>query len=961
MIKVSDLYRATNDGLDIICLYYPQARECAEDRRKKFKLRDERTASATLWLGSSDGAPCWKVTDFGGSSEAMSPIDVAMKEEGLRFGEAILKLAGIFNVSNELSKSVNVPEWVTEPAPEGATDGEAVFEFRDNLSENTLRILGPRVTQDVARELGWSEAVSFGLVKEGQVRLRKSTPTYPILMRRCEREATKTEAASVFYKIYEPLNTDKAFRFSYTPKGCSPGNYVHGLVELVRKYKKYNEAEENSFYTLPENENKVYVEKKLRCCVICSGERDALCVASLGYSPIWLNSETKDWTEAMMRELYKYVEIVYNIPDIDTTGRRRGTALALAHIDVHTIWLPEWLKDYKDHRGNPRKDFRDWAELRDRKADFEQLLNLAYPARFWISQTNKKSGKVTYRLDTVCLHYFLALSGFYTLKGEDGIQRWVRVSGNHVSDIKPKHIRQFLRRWAEERFLERDILNEILNSPRLADSALENLEEVELDFTTYTSTSQRFFVGDKTIEVTAEGIEELDAKKCDTYVWEDNVLPYAFKRLEPMFEASWSPTLTGETAFRIEVKNTQSNLFAYLINTSRLHWRKEMETRFSEEQAHEAEEYCANNRFRIDGEGLDEGEVAEQMQNLASKLFAVGYMLHAYKSPSRAWAPFAMDNKVGENGECNGRSGKSFLFMVLSKILRRVFISGRGGRKALENPHIYKQVNRYTDFIQVDDLDPNVVFDSFYDIITGGLTVNPKNNAIFTLAFEESPKIAFTTNFVPKKFDASTMARLLPLVFSDYYHERTEDNGYLESRSVRDDFGRDLYTKLYSDEEWNADINFMMQCLQFYLRAVAEGHKVLPPMGNIFQRKLLADIEGDFSIWANTFFGEESENLDVHLIKKDVYEDFHSYTGGYTCKISMKSFTIKLRAFCELQPYIVGINLGYKDGKNVGKVDGKSVDRLYITSTKYLKKDDELSEPFRPDEEDCTHLYGRGS
>lgn len=62
-------------------------------------------------------------------------------------------------------------------------------------------------------------------------------------------------------------------------------------------------------------------------------------------------------------------------------------------------------------------------------------------------------------------------------------------------------------------------------------------------------------------------------------------------------------------------------------------------------------------KFCLDGDGLTEDEIAEQKLCLLNKLYTVGYMLHHYKSPSRPWAPIAMDNKIGEQGECNGRSG----------------------------------------------------------------------------------------------------------------------------------------------------------------------------------------------------------------------------------------------------------------------------------------------------------------
>ena len=35
--------------------------------------------------------------------------------------------------------------------------------------------------------------------------------------------------------------------------------------------------------------------------------------------------------------------------------------------------------------------------------------------------------------------------------------------------------------------------------------------------------------------------------------------------------------------------------------------------------------------------------------NLLNKIYAIGYNLHRYKSPSRAWAIYAMDNKIGDD------------------------------------------------------------------------------------------------------------------------------------------------------------------------------------------------------------------------------------------------------------------------------------------------------------------------
>lgn len=59
----------------------------------------------------------------------------------------------------------------------------------------------------------------------------------------------------------------------------------------------------------------------------------------------------------------------------------------------------------------------------------------------------------------------------------------------------------------------------------------------------------------------------------------------------------------------------------------------------------------------------------------------MGYMLHRYKSVTRAWAPQAMDNKIGEDGQCNGRSGKSFFFKTIQKMRKTVSL------RAQAQPH----------------------------------------------------------------------------------------------------------------------------------------------------------------------------------------------------------------------------------------------------------------------------------
>jgi len=447
MIKIDDIYRATRGGLDVILHYYPQAAEVA-GTKNKFRCRgSERTPSAVLLEQTRpDGMTVWKVCDFGDEGHALSPLDICMKEEGItRTYEAVLRLAQIFDVRDELNRSVNKPDIRQRPATVDEKDGTRIFALLPEIPAEHLEVLGPRVTREHAEALHWYEAEYVGYVKNRTVTLKYSTPHYPILMREClVSPATGDKPEVKFYKIYEPLNPDKGFRFSYTPDGVKPKDYINGLEELKKKYRTWNADREAQHRSDPAKENKPFEEEKLNEAFICSGERDALCCKSLGYVPIWFNSETYSLSEREYKDIMKYVKVLYNIPDIDATGRRKGRELALRYIDIHTVWLPDWLRDKRDNRGKPCKDLRDWMQWRREIKDFRALMDLAMPVRFWTERENKNTQAKEYSIDAACLHYFLEMNGFYTLRDENtAAANYIRVDGNVVRREK-QAIRDFV-------------------------------------------------------------------------------------------------------------------------------------------------------------------------------------------------------------------------------------------------------------------------------------------------------------------------------------------------------------------------------------------------------------------------------------------------------------------------------------------------------------------------------------
>ena len=915
MITVEQILNATHGGLDIILAIYPQARPCVEQRNKHFCIRNERTPSASLrQYNSKRYGVIWQVTDFGGEGRGENAVDIFMRENGYdrsRFNEAILKLAAQFDIRDELDRSVNRPEIRQREARADEKDGSRSFELNERFTDAELKALGPRVTQADVDALHWHSVKWITNVKDRRVTVKHSTDHYPIFMRECViNEAVGDQPEEKFYKVYEPFNCDKGFRFSYTPAGAKPRFYINGLAELKKIWRDFNAQQEKEWNAA--HDGQPYKERKLPEAVICSGERDSLCCRSMGYPPLWFNSETYQLSTEEYKEIMKYVEVLYNIPDIDETGRRKGRELALRFIDIHTAWLPDKLQTYRDNRGKPRKDLRDWLEIHPERKDFRNLLRVAMPARFWTLYTDK-NGRTKTEVDTACLYNFLQLNGFYALHDDNSaVTQFIRIEGNIVKRINVKDVREFIRRWVVDRFEDRNILNLVLNTTKLSPAALESLQEIDLNFTNYTPNSQYFFFPNKTVEVcrpteaVTSGFKEYDpgADDLHNYVWEDDVIPHRFKLLPDMFRITQTADDNGHISLNLEIFDVRSHFFGYLINTSRLYWREETELRFGDDRE-AASAYVRANPFRIDGEGLSEHEIGEQRQNLINKIFTFGYMLHRYKDFVRAWAPLAMDNKIGEEDECNGRSGKSFFFKVLSFMMKTVKLSGRNP-KLMDNPHVFDQVSQFTDLLLVDDCDRYLNLGLFYDNITSDMTVNPKNNRSFTISFDESPKLAFTTNYVPQDFDPSSEARSLYMVFSDWYHQKTEDNDYLQTRTIRDDFGKTLYAYDYTDDEWNADLNFWLQCCRAYLALKDSGVKPQPPMANMEKRHLKASMGANFEDWAEGYFSEESGHLDTYIARDEVFNEYQRFSN--VSRITMQAFTKRLKAFCKLCPWIDCMN-----------------------------------------------------
>ena len=903
---------ASNRGLDIITDVCPAAAEVVNHPKKKFRLRsDERTPSAQL-CPPKDSEDSWHVRDYGmgengGWFSAVNLYMWAKRYTDDKFMIVLQELAEQYGVQQELNANSNRPVIEKRQARAEEVGMPESLDLFDGIGNIDLSVWGPAVKSEHLSALGWMAVRSRSICKDNMVVTIKSTESYPIFAQQCKYIDAEGDEKE-FWRVYEPKNYDKAFRFHFI--GQKPRDYIYGLGALKRAYRKNG-------------------EKRLPEVLLVSGGSDAVNALSMGYQPVWLDSETRVLKSEELVELQKYANRVVNIPDIDGTGRRMGILMALNLPTLFTAWLtPKDFGQTHDNRGRLRKDLKDFVELHPNRSSLRQLMGRARRAQFWENHKDEK-GKLSYSISPAALSYFLWLNGYCTLKDDNQTApRYIHISGMKVRPIVAKTIINFLKEWCEEKGVDEALQNTLLSKRTLPNNTTSTLtERGDLDFTSATKNSQRFYFRNGWIELTAEKITQKSySEGSDGHsVWVDAIIDHDYRAMRPMFNVAKD----DKDHYRLTIdENAPSKLMRFIRNSSRLHWRKQDEQ----------------------GLTLTDEEKAEEEQCMLSKMLNLGYLIHGYKSESATWATVCLDYAMTESDECNGGSGKSFYMGAVGKLLNAFPIDGRAMQRKNNVQFLFDGVTDATGLIIVDECPKNFEYNYFYGMITNDLRVEKKGQNSYVIPFAESPKWAFGTNYVLNDHSPSTIRRLWPVLFSDYYHVKTKTNDYCETRTISDDFGCNLMGKDYSEADWQADINFMLQCLQLYLKLPESERRQLPPMQRIERREQQAAIGKIFMEWADDYFSADSGHLDCALKGDDVVNDFNRETRN---SWSSKSVTDHLKQYCQMADHIACFNPASvtgqkKDGDRWRQRDntGRQCSTYYVQSDQKQQQERDTASDF---------------
>lgn len=705
---------------------------------------------------------------------------------------------------------------------------------------------------------------TFTIIKDRKALTYSATESYPVFLIDEEK----------FKVVYQPLHPDPESKYIYIKE---PKKFIHGLKQAQTEI---NKREDETKPVIDPEPSDAPVEKKkfekIKEIILVNEAAEGFGLALMDYFVCWISGKNAKLEAWDFINIAKNCKKVYQVRNNTAADKKFAHERALANLDLFTIELPEALTQTIENQtiNLPVVNLVDYFQTAN-DFQFKELLQDALPYRFWEMfprYTGPKDNRVfsgyKYDFDSVQAYNFLNKMGIYRLpvEGRKTDYIYIQQDGNIIRERTPNKVKNFVHEFLEDRRLEKDLRNMLFESTRLNESSLSNLKETEIDFTDNDEHRQYLFFQNGTLEVTADEIKIHPQGDIDRFVWERDVIEHDISRAKPAFTISKMP----DGSYDIKVNHYDDLFFNYLIQTSRIHWRKELEVELSKKSAAEQEAYLSDHKFEIDSDLLSDEERYEQKQHLINKIFALGHVLHRHKSRSKTWAIVGTDDKISRDGKSHGGSGKSLCFnQALSHVYKSIHSIPGTNPNITQNPHIFHGLTKDHKALIIDDADAYLNFRFFFEFITSDQVVNNKNGDIFKIPFEQLCKMIWLTNF-SFSTDPSTARRILYTVFSDYYHQKGENNDYRETREPKNDFGKELFTQ-FDESEFNHFYNTIASCLQFYLQCPV---KLNPPMSNVNKRKLQREMGTEFENWAGVYFNPIAGNLDKYFVKEEAYTEF---------------------------------------------------------------------------------------
>lgn len=204
---------------------------------------------------------------------------------------------------------------------------------------------------------------------------------------------------------------------------------------------------------------------------------------------------------------------------------------------------------------------------------------------------------------------------------------------------------------------------------------------------------------------------------------------------------------------------------------------------------------------------------------LHALLCTQAYLAHTWNNPHSPQIPIITETNPNISSR-DGGTGKS-LNCVAIRHLRpgTVVINGDELKRGISR-FLWQQVQRSTRFIYFDDVvTGSSLLDFLYSASTSGLSVEQKNKTAFTFPFEDTPRIAITSNYPLIKAGFSYDRRFYQMEIYSFYGRNRQP--------IQDMKNGLLFGWSKDHKEWQYFFNYFIKVLQTLLIHY-QDHNTLP-------------------------------------------------------------------------------------------------------------------------------------
>ena len=451
---------------------------------------------------------------------------------------------------------------------------------------------------------------------------------------------------------------------------------------------------------------------------------------------------------------------------------------------------------------------------------------------FWEVEESKKGKEI--HINRTKFIDFLFKSGFhlYFYDEASNIFRFVRQSEGFVSEETSESMKKFIKRYVQllpnkfDSITPNELLEVVLRGgdTYFGKGLLEFIERDKIDLLKDDTTTAFFPFRNGVVKVNSNGSKLLTYGEVGKVIWKSQVIDFA---------------IDVDTDFDFQL----CEFYTFLC--------------------------------KICGEDEDK---------LTYLLSLIGYLLHRYKDPSRPWAVILAEET--ENEKDGGGTGKGILVKALSYMSNVERVDGKNFK--LDKNFAFQRVGLDTKVVAIEDVRKNVDFEGFYSIITEGITVEKKNKDELFIAYKDSPKILFTTNYTIPSIGNHAKRRQRVFEFSNYFSS---------SYTPADLFKHKLFDD-WDQDEWNRFYNLMFTCVSFYLY---NGVKFQENGEKLNRKHIKINFGEEFLEWF-----DEQKDLPFDTAKpfKELYNSFLGTNDFEKKDYSQKRFKKAVEESCEKFGYL---------------------------------------------------------